>query len=338
MKYNLLGDTGLTVSELCFGTMTFGGEGMWTAIGQLPQEVADELIKKSIESGINFFDTANVYSFGKSETILGQSIKNLNLNRDELVIATKLAGKMGDDPNNVGLSRFHIFNSVDLSLQRLQFDHIDILYVHGVDGAPSIREIMRSLNDIVNSGKVRYIGVCNWPAWMVMKAQGIARQEGWHEFKAMQYFYSISGRDVEDSLIPLSQSEGLGFMPWSPLAGGFLTGKFRRDTTKAGGARRDEYDFPPIDKEKAYDIVDEMEKIAATHNATIAEVALAWVRLREGVTSTIIGAKNIDQLKSNINSVNIELTTEEMDTLNEISATVKRYPFWMVDRQSRYRK
>lgn len=334
MKYNLLGDTGLLVSELCFGTMTFGGEGMWEAIGQQEQEEADALIQKSVNSGINFIDTANIYSFGQSETILGNSIKNLELNRDELVIATKLRGKMGEQPNNQGLSRYHIFNSVEKSLKRLQMDHIDLLYVHGVDTVTSIREIMRGLNDIVESGKVRYIGVCNWPAWMVMKALGIARQEGWHEFKEMQYFYSLSSRDVEDSLIPLSQSEQLGFMPWSPLAGGFLSGKYTRDNEKAGdGSRRDEFDFPPIDKDQAYDIVDVMEDIAENHNVSVAEIALAWVRLQTGVTSTIIGAKNMDQLTSNIHSVELDLSEDELMELDEVSSTTKRYPYWMVDRQ-----
>ncbi|SMO76985.1 aldo/keto reductase [Fodinibius sediminis] len=334
MKYNLLGDTGLLVSELCFGTMTFGGEGYWEAIGQQKQKEADALIKKSVDAGINFIDTANIYSYGQSESILGNSLKNLELNRQELVIATKVRGTMGDDPNNRGLSRFHIFNSVDNSLERLQLDYIDLLYVHGVDMVTSTREIMRSLNDIVETGKVRYIGVCNWPAWMVMKAQGIARREGWHAFKAMQYFYSLSGRDVEDALLPMSQSEQLGFMPWSPLAGGFLSGKYTRDTPRAGdGSRRDDFDFPPIDKEQAYDIVEVMEEIAETHGATVAEVALAWVRLQSGVTSTIIGAKNMQQLESDIRSVNITLSSEELDALDEVSATADRYPFWMVDRQ-----
>lgn len=334
MKYSLLGDTGLLVSELCFGTMTFGGEGMWEAIGQQEQEEADALIQKSVDSGINFIDTANIYSFGQSETILGNSIKNLELNRDELVIATKLRGKMGEQPNNQGLSRYHIFNSVEKSLKRLQMDHIDLLYVHGVDPVTSVREIMRGLNDIVESGKVRYIGVCNWPAWMVMKALGISRQEGWHEFKAMQYFYSLSSRDVEDSLIPLSQSEQLGFMPWSPLAGGFLSGKYTRDNEKAGdGSRRDEFDFPPIDKEQAYNIVDVMEEIADNHDTSVAEVALAWVRLQSGVTSTIIGAKNMDQLTSNIHSAELELNDDELMELNEASSKDTRYPFWMVNLQ-----
>jgi aryl-alcohol dehydrogenase-like predicted oxidoreductase len=334
MDYKLLGNTGLLVSELCFGTMTFGGEGFWKAIGKQTQEQADELVQTAVDAGINFIDTANIYSIGQSEVILGKSIQNLELNREELVIATKVRGAMGDDPNNQGLSRYHIFNSVKNSLERLQLDHIDLLYVHGVDSVMPVREIMRSLNDIVESGKVRYIGVCNWPAWMVMKAQSIARKEGWHEFKAMQYFYSLSGRDAEDALIPMSQSEGMGFLPWSPLAGGFLSGKYTRNNQKAGGgSRRDEFDFPPIDKEQSFDIIDVMEEIADDHDATVAEVALAWVRLQKGVTSTIIGAKNMKQLKSNIKSATLDLTDAQLDQLDEVSATPDRYPFWMVNRQ-----
>jgi aryl-alcohol dehydrogenase-like predicted oxidoreductase len=334
MKYNTLGNTGLLVSELCFGTMTFGGEGMWEAIGQQQQQEADELLERSYESGINFIDTANVYSYGQSEKILGNSIQNLGLDRDELVIATKVRGPMSDSPNDQGLSRYHIFNSVEQSLKRLQIDTIDLLYVHGIDPVTPSREIMRTLNDVVESGAVRYIGVCNWPAWRVMEAQQIARREGWHEFKAMQYFYSLSGRDAEDALIPLSQQEELGFLPWSPLAGGFLTGKYTRDSEEAGGeARRDQFDFPPIDKEQGYDIVDTLQAIGDDHNASVAEVALAWVRQKRGVTSTIIGARNGEQLKSNISSAELDLTDDEMERLDEVSATPDRYPFWMVDFQ-----
>ena len=331
MKYHALGNTGLMVSELCFGTMTFGGEGRWKPIGEQSQEEANELIRTSVDAGINFIDTANVYSFGRSETILGNSIKALELKRDELVIATKLQGVMDPDaPNQRGLSRYHVFNSVNASLERLQLDHIDILYVHGVDKITDIYEIMRTLNDVVNSGKVRYIGVCNWPAWMVMKALGIARQEGWHQFKAMQYYYSLANRDVEDELIPLAQSEGLGFMPWSPLAGGFLTGKYTRENTQPGG-RRDNFDFPPINKERAFAVVDVMKEIAETHNVSIPEIALAWVRVQQGVTSTIIGARTMAQLESNITSVNVDFSEKELETLQEVSAAETRYPTWFVN-------
>jgi len=195
MKYNFLGNTGLVVSELCFGTMTFGGKGYWEAIGKVQQKEVNDLMKVVVDSGINFIDTANVYSYGESEKLLGQSIKDLGFNRHDLVIATKVRGRMGEGLNNVGLSRYHIFQSVDESLARLQLDHIDILYVHGVDPKTPIEEIMRSLNDIVLTGKVRYIAVCNWPAWMVMKALGIAEKNGWNKFVGMQYFYSLAGRD-----------------------------------------------------------------------------------------------------------------------------------------------
>jgi aryl-alcohol dehydrogenase-like predicted oxidoreductase len=330
MEYNFLGDTGLLVSELCFGTMTFGGEGQWKAIGQQQQEEADALIEQSLEAGVNFIDTANVYSYGQSEAILGNSLQNLEVDRDEVVVATKVRGPMSESPNDQGLSRYHIFNSVDDSLERLQLDTIDLLYVHGIDSAVPTREIMHSLHDVVESGRVRYLGVCNWPAWRVMEAQQIARREGWHEFKAMQYFYSLSGRDAEDALIPLARQEDLAFLPWSPLAGGFLTGKFTRDSQSAEGARRDEFDFPPIDKEQGYDIVEVLEDIADDHDASVAEIALAWVRHQTGVTSTIIGARNADQLESNLNSANIELEDDELAELDEVSETPARYPFWMV--------
>jgi len=334
MEYNLLGDTGLLVSELCFGTMTFGGEDFWEAIGRQQQAEADELLETAFDAGVNFVDTANVYSFGQSENILGNSLRNLDVDPDEIVVATKVRGQMSEDPNDQGLSRYHIFNSVERSLERLQLDTIDLLYVHGVDSVTSIRETVRALNDVVASGKVRYIGVCNWPAWHVMKAQGIARREGWQEFKAMQYYYSLSGRDAEDALIPLGQSEGLGFLPWSPLAGGFLSGKYTRESRQAGGgARRDEFDFPPVDKEQAFDIVEVMQEIADEHGASVAEVALAWVRQQSGVTSTIIGARNLDQLESNLSSVEVDLNGDELDRLDEVSATADRYPFWMMNFQ-----
>jgi aryl-alcohol dehydrogenase-like predicted oxidoreductase len=291
MKYNFLGNTGLVVSEICFGTMTFGGTGYWEAIGKVQQKGVNDLMKVVVDSGINFIDTANVYSFGDSEKLLGQSIKDLGFNRYDLVIATKVRGVMGEGKNNLGLSRAHIFQSVDESLQRLQLDHLDILYVHGVDHKTPIEETMRALNDIVLTGKVRYIAVCNWPAWMVMKALGIADKNGWNKFVGMQYFYSLAGRDIEREVLPLSIDQNLAVMPWSPLAGGFLSGKYTRDNEKVKGSRRDSFDFPPINKEKTYDIIDVIIKIGKHHNASAAAIALAWVRQQPGITSTIIGAK-----------------------------------------------
>jgi aryl-alcohol dehydrogenase-like predicted oxidoreductase len=334
MKYNVLADTGVLVSELCLGAMTFGGKGFWEAIGKQTQDEANELVKLSVDAGINFIDTANVYSFGQSEQLLGESLKQTGISRNNLFIATKVRGRMAEGVNQIGLSRYHVMQSVDESLQRLQMDHIDLLYVHGVDYATSVEQIVHTLHDLVQSGKVRYIGVCNWPAWMVMKALGIAKQHGWHSFVAMQYFYAAANRDVEQELIPLALDQNLGFMPWSPLAGGFLSGKFTRDKSNTGGgSRRDTFDFPVIDKEKAYDIIDVLVRMGENYQVSAAEVALAWVRQQKGVTSTIIGAKTPEQLKSNLHSTSFQLTEAELKELDQVSKPARIYPGWMVERQ-----
>ena len=335
MKYNLLGNTGLVVSELCFGTMTFGGqEGYWKPIAGLGQTQADELIKCAVEGGINFIDTANVYSAGESEKQLGQAIRNLGINRNELVIATKVRGRMGIGPNGTGLSRYHILQSIDESLQRLQMDHVDILYVHGVDPLTPLEQTMRALHDVVAAGKVRYIAVCNWPAWMVMKAQGIATQNGWNKFEGLQYYYSLAGRDIEREILPMAKDQNLAVMPWSPLAGGFMSGKYTRENEKNAGGRRDSFDFPPINKDKAYDIIEIMDPISKAHKTSVAAIALAWVRRQLGITSTIIGAKKVDQLKDNIHSTTIQLTDDELKQLDEVSSLPQEYPGWMIERQS----
>jgi len=339
MKYNLVGKTGLMVSELCFGTMTFGGQnaGIWEKIGKLQQKEVNEMLSDVIESGINFIDTANAYSFGQSEQLLGQGLIDLNVNRDEIIIATKVLARMNEMPNSTGLSRYHIFNSVEASLKRMQLDYMDILYVHGVDPATSLEEIVRSLNDIVDSGKVRYVAICNWPAWMVAKAQAIAHYRGYHKFIGLQYYYSAVSRDIEHELIPMAEDHDLAIFPWSPLAGGFLTGKFTREGADAD-SRRANFDFPPINKEKAYDLVDVMGEIAKVHSASVAQIALAWVRQQKGVTSTIIGAKTLDQLHANIASTEIQLTASDLAKIDQVSPLPLQYPGWMVERQSAYRK
>ncbi|MDD5052880.1 MAG: aldo/keto reductase [Sulfuricurvum sp.] len=334
MQYNYLGKTGLQISEICFGTMTFGGNrgGFWEHIGKAGQSEANDLIKVAYDKGINFFDTANIYSFGESELLLGQSIKDLGINRDDLVIATKVRSKMSERVNDSGLSRYHIFHSVEKSLERLQLDHVDILYVHGTDGKTDLEEIMRSLNDIVQSGKARYIGVCNWPAWMVMKANALAKHHGWHKFVALQYYYSLTGRDIEREIIPLALHEDLAIMPWSPLAGGFLSGKYKKEGSNSEDSRRINFDFPPIDKERAFDIIDVLDEIARAKNVSIARLALAWVRMQQGVTSTIIGAKRTEQLIDNIDSIDIVFSNSELQKLDTASALKKEYPEWMVER------
>lgn len=335
MKYNYVGNTGLLVSELCFGTMTFGGQnaGVWENIGKLQQTEVNEIMKSVIESGINFIDTANVYSFGQSELLLGQSLKDLAVARDQVIIATKVMGIMDETPNGQGLSRYHIFNSVDASLKRLQLDYIDILYVHGVDLKTDLEDIVRSLNDIVETGKVRYIAICNWPAWMVAKAQAIAHYNGWHKFIGLQYHYAAVTRDIEHEILPLAQDHNLAIFPWSPLAGGFLSGKFTRNESSEE-SRRANFDFPPVNKEKAYDLVDVMKEIGQQYNATVAQVGLAWVRQQPGVTSTIIGAKSIQQAKDNIQSVNVLLSSEDLKKIDAISPLPAQYPGWMVEFQS----
>jgi len=333
MRYNELGKTGVLVSEICLGTMTFGGKGMWQAIGQLPQDEVNLIVKTSLDSGINFIDTANAYSEGLSETLLGESLKKLGISHQEVVIATKVRLRMGPGANQVGLSRLHIMDSVNDSLQRLQLSHIDLLYIHGVDPITPLEETMRGLEDVVRSGKVRYIGISNHPAWMVVKANSYADKMGWTKFVASQNFYSVASRDLEREIIPMALSEQVSIMPWSPLAGGFLSGKFSRNNAVAGNSRRDSFDFPPINKEKAYDIIDIMEVVARQHNVSVATVALNWVIKQPGITSTIIGAKTLDQLQDNIKAVTLELSPEEMVQLNEVSALASEYPGWMVNRQ-----
>lgn len=337
MKYNELGKTGVLVSELCLGAMTFGGKGYWQAIGQVPQDGVNEIVKRSIDGGINFIDTANAYSEGLSEMMLGEALKTLGISRQQVFIATKLRIRMGPGANQVGLSRLHIMDSVNDSLKRMQLGHIDLLYIHGVDPLTPLEETMRGLEDVVRSGKVRYLGISNHPAWMVVKANSYAEKMGWTKFVATQNFYAISSRDIEREIVPMALNENISIMPWSPLAGGFLSGKYTRNNAVAGNSRRDSFDFPPVNKEKAYDIIDVMAEIAAQHQVSVATVALNWVTRQPGVTSTIIGAKTVDQLKDNLLSVNLQLSPEEMGKLNDVSALTPEYPGWMVARQARER-
>jgi aryl-alcohol dehydrogenase-like predicted oxidoreductase len=337
MKYNQLGKTGILVSELCLGTMTFGGKGYWKSIGELPQDEVNLLTKTAIDSGINFIDTANAYSEGLSETMLGKAINSLGISRQEVVVATKVRLRMGKGANQVGLSRLHISDSVDDSLKRLGLSHIDLLYIHGVDPITSLEETMRGLEDVVRSGKVRYLGISNHPAWMVAKANGIADKMGWTKFVALQNYYSIAARDIERELVPLALSEGLGLMPWSPLAGGFLSGKFTRNNEIAGDSRRDTFDFPPVNKTKAYDIIDILLRIGSEHHVSAAQVALAYIISKPAVTSIIIGAKKHEQLLDNIEATQLKLTPDDLQKLDAVSTLAPEYPGWMLERQAQGR-
>ena len=337
MKYKLLGNTGIKVSELCLGTMTFGGKGYWTAIGQLPQQAVDEIMKQSIDAGINFIDTANVYSEGLAEELTGKSIRNLGLKRDDLVIATKVRGKMGEGVNEIGLSRKHIMQQVDESLKRLNIDYIDLYQIHGYDALTPIEDTVRALDDLVKSGKVRYIGASNVSAWQLMKALSFSQYNNLSKFVSLQAYYTIAGRDLERELIPLLNDQKIGLMVWSPLAGGFLSGKYSRNKNPED-ARRLSFDFPPINKEKAFDIIDVMEPIAESKNVSVAQIALAWLLHQPAVTSVIIGAKNTEQLTQNLNAVDVQLTEDELKQLDEVSKLTKEYPAWMLERQGHDRK
>ncbi|RQP07583.1 aldo/keto reductase [Parapedobacter defluvii] len=337
MKYNLLGNTGLKVSELCLGTMTFGGKGMWTSIGTLPQEEVDLLVKKSVDAGINFIDTANVYSEGLSEQLTGQSIRNLGLHRDDLVLATKVRGKMGDGPNQIGLSRKHILQQADESLKRLNTDYIDLYQIHGYDALTPLEETLSALDNLVQSGKVRYIGCSNLAAWQIMKALGISAREHLAKFVSLQAYYTIAGRDIEHEIVPLLADQQLGLMVWSPLAGGLLSGKYGRHTAPEDG-RRINFDFPPVDKEKAFDVIEIMREIATSKGITIPQVALSWLLHQPSVTSVIIGAKRNDQLEDNLKAVASKLSADELARLDEVSKPASIYPGWMIARQGADRK
>ena len=330
MKYKLLGNTGLKVSELCLGTMTFGGRGMWTAIGTLPQEQVNQLVKTAVDAGINFIDTANVYSEGLSEKLTGQAIRDLGLNRHDLVIATKVRGAMGEGPNNSGLSRKHILQQIDESLARLNVDYIDLYQIHGFDPLTPLEETLETLDSLVKSGKVRYIGCSNLAAWQIMKALGISAQQHLSRFVSLQAYYTIAGRDLEREVVPLLLDQKLGLMVWCPLAGGLLSGKYSRHATTEEG-RRVNYDFPPVDKEKAFDIIDVMQEIAAAKGISVAQIALAWLLHQPVVTTVIIGANKQEQLQDNLKSVDVMLSADELTRLDEVSKLTPEYPGWMID-------
>ncbi len=334
MKYKQLGRTGLLVSELCFGTMTFAGKGFWKVVGEQPQDVADKLVQKALDSGVNFFDTANVYSEGESEKMLG---KALGEKRKDVVVATKVRGRMGEGPNQVGISRGHIMQSVEESLQRLNTDYIDLYQIHGFDPLTPLDETLRALDDLVHSGKVRYIGCSNLAAWQLMKALGVSDKNNLHRFESLQAYYTIAGRDLEREVVPLLEDQKMGLMVWSPLAGGLLTGKFTRESEGPEGSRRANFDFPPVNKERAFDVVDVMKEIATNHKVSVAQIALSWLLHQPVVTSVIIGAKNDDQLNDNLGAPDVKLNEDELNKLNEVSALPPEYPGWMVERQSQDR-
>jgi len=334
MRYRKLGGTGLLVSELCLGTMTFGGTGgIWSAIGRLDQSVADGILARSLEAGINFVDTADVYSEGVSEEITGRAIVNSGRRRTDVVLATKAFGRVGPGPNDGGASRGHIMDAVKASLRRLGTDYIDLYQIHGFDPLTPIEETVRALDDLVRHGHVRYVGVSNWQAWQMMKALGIAEAHGFTRLASLQAYYTIAGRDLEREIAPFLTAEEIGLMVWSPLAGGLLSGKYGRDGSAPDGARRAAFDFPPVNKDRAFDCIDAMRPIAEAHGVSVAQIALAFVLSRSFVTSVIVGAKTTEQLDDNIAATAVTLTAEECETLERVSALPPEYPGWMLARQ-----
>ncbi|MGA2589878.1 MAG: aldo/keto reductase [Bryobacteraceae bacterium] len=343
MNYRQLGSSGVRVSELCLGTMTFGSR--FFHIAAVDQDGANQMVARAIEAGINFFDTADVYSFGESEETLGRALQHCGVKRESVVVATKVFAPMSQaaadrkgDINNYGLSRQHIMAGCEASLRRLATDYIDLYQVHGWDLLTPVEETLRALDDLVRQGKVRYLGASNWPARHLMKALCLADARGWERFISLQAYYSLVGRDLEHELLRLCQEEGLGVLPWSPLSGGFLTGKFRRGQPGPAGARRSSFEFPPIDQERGFDAVEALAALAQEKGATIPQLALAWLLAQPAVSAVIIGANRMQQLEDNLKAAEVRLSAAEVERLSATTQPVTLYPQWMVERQnSRWR-
>ncbi|MEO8688322.1 MAG: aldo/keto reductase [Solirubrobacteraceae bacterium] len=327
MDYRQLGHSGLRVSSLTLGTMTFGGRDKFANVGTTDVEGATRQVDMCIDAGINLIDTADVYSDGLSEEIVGRALRG---RRDRVLLATKARMPMGDGPNDAGLSRHHLIRSCEASLRRMGTDYIDLYQVHEWDGATPLEETLDALDHLVDSGKVRYIGCSNYAGWHVMKALGISERRGLQRFVSQQIYYSLQARDAEYELVPVSLDQGVGILVWSPLAGGLLSGKYRRDHEGPEGSRQlTDWNEPPVrDQEGLYDIVDALVEIAEEHDASPAQVALAWTLGRPGVASVIIGARTDEQLADNLGAANLVLSGEERSRLDELSAPPLLYPYW----------
>ncbi|APR88317.1 Oxidoreductase [Minicystis rosea] len=334
MRYNQLGRTGLFVSEICLGAMTFGGKGFYQAIGTLGHQEVESLVGTSIDHGVNFIDTADVYSEGESEKLVGGALKSLARPREQIVVATKVRGRVGPGVNQAGLSRGHILSSIDGSLKRLGLEYVDLYQIHGFDPATPIEETVRALDDVVRSGKVRYVGFSNLPAWVASKAITFAEENGLARFRSAQVYYSIAGRDIEREIAPLCQHEGVAILPWSPLAGGLLSGKFDPSKKGPADARRAQFDFPPVNDERLPRVLGALRKVSEATGASVARIALAWQLTKPFVTSIIIGAKKKEQLLDNLAAVDVKLTSEQLEILDEASALPSEYPGWIVEWQS----
>jgi aryl-alcohol dehydrogenase-like predicted oxidoreductase len=338
MRYRLLGRTGVYVSELCLGAMTFGGKGFWEVIGKLGEADVAGMVGTALDAGINFIDTADVYAEGESERLVGAALARLARPRDQIIVATKCRGRTGPGPNQVGLSRAHVLAAIDASLQRLKLDYVDLYQIHGFDIDTPLEETVRVLDDIVRQGKARYVGFCNLAAWQAMKALGFAERHNLSRFVSAQVYYSIVGRDIEREIVPLARAEGLAILPWSPLAGGLLSGKFDPDKPGPEGARRTAFDFPPVDGQRLRRVLAALREVSAATGHSVARIALAWQLTRPFVTSVIIGAKTHEQLSDNIASTDVELAPEHIAKLDAASELPAEYPGWMLSWQNRDRR
>jgi aryl-alcohol dehydrogenase-like predicted oxidoreductase len=327
METRFLGKSGLKISVLSFGTMTFGGSDFFQEIGATQVDEARHLIDICLDAGVNIFDTADVYSNGLSEEILG---KALGKRRSDVIIATKAYGRMGKGANDTGLSRYHLIRACEDSLRRLDTDYIDLYQVHGFDALTPLEETLRALDSLVHSGKVRYIGCSNYSAWHLMKALSVSERLNLERYVSQQVYYSLVARELEFELIPLSLDQGVGILVWSPLAFGFLSGKYRRGQSQPEGTRRAKIgDIGTVsDLEKGYDIVEVLHEVANNRGVSVAQVALNWLLRQSGITSVIIGARNEQQLRDNLGAAQWELTLEEVNRLNEVSAIAPIYPYW----------
>jgi len=338
MRYNKFGNTGLIVSELCLGAMTFGTRpGRFGHVHGLDQDAAAALVRQALDAGINMIDTANVYTVGQSEEFVGGALKALGVKRSDVVVATKAMGAMGEGKNDSGTSRKHLLDQIDASLARLQLDHVDLYQIHGWDPVTPIEEALEAMNDIVRSGRARYVGVSNWAAWQIVKALGISERRGLAKFVSLQAYYTVAGRELERELAPMLLSEGLGLMVWSPLAGGLLSGKYDLSAEgHEGEGRRASFDFPPADLARAAPLVEAMRVMAGKRGVSVAQIALAWLLYQPVVSTVIIGAKRADQLADNLASCEVELTAAELSELDGLSALPREYPGWMFQMQGGY--
>ena len=329
MNYRKFGSIGWQVSEISFGAWAIGG-----AWGKQSDEESMAALHNALDLDINFIDTADVYTNGESEKMLAQAVANLGIARKDVVIATKAYSRTGPGRNDIGASRGHIMRAIEASLRRLRTDYIDLYQIHASDSITPIEETLRALNTLVEQGKVRYIGCSNWYAWQIMKALGISDARNLAKFDTLQAYYSIAGRDLEREVVGVLNDQHVGLLVWSPLAGGLLSGKYSRENQKPEDSRRSAFDFPIVDKERTWRILDVLRPIAEAHQTSVATVSLAWVLAKPFVTSVIIGAKRVDQLKENLASVDVQLTADEMKKLDEVSALPPEYPGWMVPFQN----